>query len=164
MPLVMYADIEAILKEQDVGDTNTKKTHKHLPAAIGNSVISRMPSNELHEKYVQHVGENCIKQFIDYLEEICRKIHEWDDLFLTRIKAQRNAAEIAAFNNATECYLCKKAFVEAKGKGEENNFDHDHLTGLYRGAACVTAIGKWCNHAAVLQYTSTTIVDMTITI
>ena len=61
-----------------------------MPAAIGNIVISRAPGNELHEKYVEHVGANCIVQFIEYLEEICRKIHEWDNLFLTRIKAQRN--------------------------------------------------------------------------
>ena len=52
MPLVMYADIEAILKKQDVTETNTKKTHRHMPAAIGNIVMSRMPDNELHGKYV----------------------------------------------------------------------------------------------------------------
>ena len=51
MPLVMYADIEAILKEQDVAETNTKKTHKQMPAAIGTIVISRMPGNELREKW-----------------------------------------------------------------------------------------------------------------
>src|SRR3981189_3902359 len=136
MPLVMYADIEAILKEQDVAETNTKKTPKHMPAAIGNIVISRMPGNELHEKYVEHVGANCIGQFIKSLEEICRKIHEWEESFFTRIKAQRNFAEKEAFDAATECYLCKRVFAEAKGAGEEKNFDHDHLTGVYRGAAC----------------------------
>src|SRR3981189_1189276 len=135
MPLVMYADIEAILKEQDVAETNTKKTHKHMPAAIGNIVISRMPGNELHEKYVEHVGAHCIVQFIEYLEEICRKVHEWEESFFTRTKAQRNFAEKAAFDAATECYLCKRIFAEARGAGEEKNFDHDHLTGFYRGGA-----------------------------
>ena len=109
-----------------------------MPAAIGNIVMSRIPGNELHGKYVEHVGENCIKQFITYLEEIYCKIHEWEHAFFTRIKAQRNAAEIAAFENATECYLCRQVFMIAEygDKNCDKNFDHDHLTGLYRGAAC----------------------------
>src|SRR3977135_3050061 len=113
MPLVMYADIEAILKPQNPGELNTKKTHRHYPAAIGNMIISRSPNNELHEKYVEHVGPNCINEFLDYLEQICLKIHAWDDLF--RVKATRNFAEKWAFENATECYLCKK-FLILKGK------------------------------------------------
>ena len=65
-------------------------------------------------------------------------------MFLTRIKAQRNFSDKAAFYEATECYLCKSVFAEARGAGEEKNFDHDHLTGLYRRAAC-----GFCNRKMV---------------
>ena len=40
---VMYADIEAILEKLDVTPTNTQRTHRHIPCAVGNMIISRIP-------------------------------------------------------------------------------------------------------------------------
>ena len=40
MPTVMYADIEAILEKMDpVDGSNTQRTNRHIPCAIGNMII-----------------------------------------------------------------------------------------------------------------------------
>ena len=59
-PTVMYADIEAILEHLPPTQTNTQHTHKHTPCAIGNMIISRIPGNIYHGKYVEHVGPDCM--------------------------------------------------------------------------------------------------------
>ena len=35
------------------------------------------------------------------------------------------------YENAKQCYLCQKEFIDTDGKVR----DHDHLSGAYRGAA-----------------------------
>ena len=87
MPFVMYADIEAILTEQDGAETNTKKTHKHMPAAICNILMSSMPGNRLHGKYVEHVDENCIIQLYCYILLSNRVYNYFHGYKLRNIKA-----------------------------------------------------------------------------
>ena len=136
-PTVMYADIEAILEKLDVLPTNTQRTHRHIPCAIGSMIISRIPDNWFHEKYVEHVGPTCMEQFIDYLEEVAMQVWSWCEGFETRIRDKRSPDELKRFKNASYCYLCNCAFKqESNGKNPDKHFDHDHLTGKYRGAAC----------------------------
>src|SRR5271156_6760732 len=117
MPLVMYADIGAILQHEPVVEANTLKTRKHVPAAIGNIVMSRIPNHPLHGKYVQHYGENCINQFINYLEKICKEIFEIESANYTRIKAQRNFAEIELFKMQRIVIFAGKFLMEIHIKG-----------------------------------------------
>src|SRR5271163_3265220 len=109
----------------------TIKTQQHYPIAIGSMVIAKMDYNELHEKYVEFKGEHCMSDYIDYLEHVCKRIYEWDPT--TRIEADRQPEEWREFNRAIKCYMCAMVFNREKGG---KNFDHDHLTGKYRGAAC----------------------------
>ena len=132
-PLVMYADIEAILTQHtDNKGEYTTLTHKHIPVAIGSMVIGD-PScrGELHQKYVQFTGREWMSEFIDYLEKICMLIKEWNDEGDYRVAAHRTAEAKRAFDKATRCYMCKYFLIKRR-----KNFDHDHLTGKYRGAAC----------------------------
>src|SRR5277367_913511 len=139
MGLVMYADIEAYLSPVEGNDAQkTVKTQRHYPIAIGNMVISKMPNNELHEQYVEFKGEDCMSEYIDYLEYICQRIYDWDPT--TRIKAKREPQDWRDFNSAIRCYMCGMVFKYEKGG---KNFDHDHLTGKYRGAACNSCNRKW---------------------
>src|SRR5277367_4335181 len=90
VPYVMYADIEAVLSELEPEEgANTIKTHDHLPVAIGNMMIMIHKVKEYHEKYVEHVGPDCIVQFVDYMEEMCKKIDLWECQFYTRCEADR---------------------------------------------------------------------------
>ena len=136
-PTVMYADIEAILEKLDVIPANTERTHRHIPCAVGSMIISRIPDIWAHEKYVEHVGPTCMEQFIDYLEKVAMDVWTWSEGFETRIRENRTQDEWNRFKQSTCCYLCKSAFQEPKkGKMTDKHFDHDHLTGKYRGAAC----------------------------
>ena len=137
VPTVMYADIEAILEHlQPQEGSNTQRTQKHKPCAIGNMIISRIPNNRYHGKYVEHVGENCMSEFITYLEELAFQVWSWAENFETRIKAERTKEDEFQFNLQHRCYLCNRPFESKDGKVFEKHFDHDHLTGLFRGAAC----------------------------
>ena len=114
MGLVMYADIEAYLRWLDMDETQkTIKTQQHYPIAIGSMVIAKMEHNELHEKYVEFKGEDCMSHYIDYLEHVCRRIYEWDPT--TRIKADRKPEEWREFNRAIKCYMCAMVFNREKG-------------------------------------------------
>ena len=136
----MYADIKAILEKLDVEEANTVRTHRHIPCAIGNVIISRIPENRYHGKYVEFVGADCMTTFIDYLEEVAHQVYSWDTGFETRVRAQRTKVEIRLFDMENQCYLCGFPFEGVDGNEKQKHFDHDHLTGHYRGAACA-----WCN-------------------
>ena len=143
VPLVMYADIEAILEHVDYSDNdNTQKTRHHVAVAIGSMIISEMPSNPYHEQYVEYVGRQCMIEYIEYLERLCGEIYHWDLQYLTRIKAHRTPDEENAFKIETNCYMCGDLFETERGIIKK--FDHCHVTGKYRGAAC----GK-CNREMV---------------
>jgi hypothetical protein len=146
----MYADIEAILKDiNTVKGAKTTLTQQHYPVAIGNIIKSRIPNHELNSKYVKYSGEDCMQHFVEYLEQICAKISADAEEFLTRVKAQRTASENFIFNKAKKCYMCNTTFIFKDDEKSCKNFDHDHLTGKYKGAACNT-----CNRKMVQARTS----------
>src|SRR5438477_2271926 len=91
---VKYADIEAILEHlpTKVG-VNTQHTHKHTPCAVGCMIISRIPNNRYHGKYVEFVGPTCMTQFLDYCEEVLMQVFSWATNFETRCVAQRTPLE-----------------------------------------------------------------------
>src|SRR3977135_3873431 len=133
----MYADIEAILEKMDpIESKNTQRINRHIPCAIGNMIVSRIPGNQFHGKYVEYSGKECMSEFINYLEHVARQVHCWSRGFETRVRAQRTAQEKRKYNSENQCYLCTKSFDTPGDKGSQKHFDHDHLTGLYRGAAC----------------------------
>ena len=78
--------------------------------------------------------------FIDYLEEVAHQVYSWDAGFEARVRAQRTKVEIRLFDMENQCYLCNFPFQGVDGTEKQKHFDHDHLTGHYRGAACA-----WCN-------------------
>src|SRR5437773_608777 len=136
-PTVMYADIEAILEHLPAKDgVNTQHTHKHTPCALGCMIMSRIPNNRYHGKYVEFVGPDCMTQFIDYAEEVLFQVYSWAENFETRCIAQRTPLEQRSFDLEHRCYQCKMPFTRKDGKSRDKHFDHDHITGLYRGAAC----------------------------
>src|SRR5271167_1905987 len=135
-PTVVYADIEAILEKREATHTNTQKTHLHIPCAIGAMTISRIPNCEIHEKYAEFVGEDCMTTFIDFLEELAHDVWQWAEGVETRQGAHRTAEEYKDFNAKTSCYMCLDPFKELPTGKLDKHFDHDHLTGKYRGAAC----------------------------
>ena len=83
-----------------------------------------------------------MEQFVDYLEQLAMQVWSWCSNFETRIKADKTPLEWQKFNKSFRCYMCNVSFEEPDKKGNKikKHFDHDHLTGEFRGAAC-----HYCN-------------------
>ena len=84
-----------------------------------------------------------MEQFIDYLEMMAKEIWVWSEE-ATRVKAIKTKADLEAHRLAVACYMCNKRFDNSNKI--EKNYDHDHITGVYRGAAC-----DWCNRKMYLS-------------
>ena len=74
-----------------------------------------------------------MEQFIEYLEDTVASLYERNKS-QTREKAVVTEKDQEAHDKAKSCVWCKSVFDSTElGK---KVFDHDHLTGEYRGAAC----------------------------
>ena len=136
---VMYADIEAVVMKNAAADAdaNTVKTHVHVPIAIGSVIISRVPKSLFHENYLVQIGVDCIIKFIEYVEFVCRELWVDNASEYWRQVADRTKDELKIFNESTICYMCNKILEPSK-----KHFDHDHVTGKFRGAAVNHVTGK----------------------
>src|SRR5438552_8945330 len=129
---IVYADIEAILERCD--DTSTGKLQKHEPCCIGAYWVSKGEALANGGEYHDFKGKECINNFVDYIEELATYIHERNKS-QTRVPALKKYDEIVKHDAATHCHWCKNIF-DSTDNLRKKVFDHDHLTGEYRGAAC----------------------------
>ena len=82
-------------------------------------------------EYFCFEGEDCITEFLKTLEVKAVDCYKFNQTHLRSTMTPLPRAEIIAYEQASQCYLCHKAF----GKRIKCR-DHDHLTGIFRGAAC----------------------------
>src|SRR5438552_709691 len=123
---VVYADIEAILEKC----TTAGKLQKHVPCCVGAYWVSKVGG----AKYSEFKGQDCILNFVNYIEELATHIYERNKTE-TRVSALKKSDDLATHDAATACIWCKKDFIDDDSL-RRKVFDHDHLTGKYRGAAC----------------------------
>ena len=140
LPFVMYADFESILVKQENNDGDetkswTNKTQLHV--ADGFAVYIKSIDPDFYKEPYIYTGPNAAEHFIDYVvsqEEEIRNIYEEPLPIPDLDQLQRDE-----FDNATECYLCRGAFVTDQSSKDFRNkkkvLDHCHITGVYRGAA-----------------------------
>lgn len=138
IPIVVYADFEASLLPTapiDADITTRTKYQKHEPNSY--CLLLKSPLEEEHLKQYGlslkpqiYRGENAASKFVDTLYEIAKKV---EDLYKQKVPMKElNIDQQQAFNAASNCCLCDIYFNEENYKVR----DHDHLTGIYRGAAC----------------------------
>ena len=131
---MVYADIEALIKEIHNCDPNpnksyTKKYQKHEPVSFSyyvkcfdNSVCE--PILRTYTKATPE-GEDAMDVFIKWLEEDVKAI--------ANIKPKKmifTEEDKERFNESKECWICEEPFKDNKVR------DHCHYTGRYRGPAC----------------------------
>src|SRR5437773_7398848 len=133
---VIYADMEAIL-EKCIHDDDSNLLQRRIPCCVGAYWVSKVET--FKGQYDEFKGVNCIAEFVDYLEEKAKYLHDRNKTLSTRIKAERTREEMVRHLASTSCIWCKYDFIDGDNKFSKV-FDHDHLTGKYRGAAC-----KQCN-------------------
>ena len=132
---VAYADIEAYIDDS---------TGVHTPAMVGVYVVLN-PSLKLDSldkslrellpstKIKVFVGETCVQEFLEYIDNLVKNIYLLDQKsFLFRQKKNLSRDEMNKFMLTRNCYICNLEFDNTSNKVQ----DHDHYTGLYRGAAC----------------------------
>ena len=119
VPFTIYCDFEAY---NVIG--NNEKEQK--PLCWGMYIHSNYP--ELFKStYYQWYGEDSSKKFTETIEHLQ---NHFSQLLKTNNPIQPlTYDEDIKFQNEKTCYYCGKELVEDKVK------DHDHLNGLYRGAA-----------------------------
>src|SRR6266853_869384 len=129
---IIYADIEAILERCE--NTASGKLQKHIPCCIGAYWVSKAETLANGGQYSEFKGKDSIFSFVNYIEELVKYMYERNKT-QTRIPALKKYNDLVAHEAATACCWCKKLFVSDDSL-RRKVFDHDHLTGRYRGAAC----------------------------
>ena len=123
----VYADIEALLRPQEDGS----KTH--VPIAVASQTVwhdhFQKDSTEQHV----FIGESCISQFLDHLEDIMQNNIKL--LEKTREKISMNSHEQKRHDAATHCAFCEIEF-DYNDKNKLKCADHDHISSLYLQALC----------------------------
>ena len=134
-PFVIYADFESILKPLDTHETDPNKSYtmkyqEHKPVSFV-YYIKSFNENVYKSKLKKYVREeeedpDVIDIFLKWLEEDVKIISE-----LGKKKMIITKEEQEQFNQASDCWICKK-----KLNIQDKVRDHCHFTGRYRGAAC----------------------------
>ena len=132
-PFAIYADFESLIKpidncDPDPNKSYTKKYQKHEPVSFTYYIKSFNES--VYESrlrgYIKEKPEDPdpMDIFINWLEEDVKAIAniEVKPMIFTEEDKQE-------FNNASDCWICGEYL------GNDRVRDHNHYTGLYRGAA-----------------------------
>lgn len=129
VPFVIYADFECILKPDGKGG------NEHIPSCFCYHIKCQYQEHETLRGYDGkpfgevriYTGKDCMEQFFKSIFFDTKLIH--DIIQYTDNPYIRRPGDDALFRNATECHICRKPL------GFQRHLDHDHFTGLYRGAA-----------------------------
>ena len=130
-PFIVYADFEALVIASD--RTGPDRGHKsfdyetQIPCSVAYYVVSCFP--QFTNKFDSHDGPDCVDWFLDRMLELQKEaIHFYYDekrIIMTPTDEQ-------TFKTSPNCWICGKDFDAARNDRVK---DHDHITGMYRGAA-----------------------------
>jgi hypothetical protein len=146
VPFMAFYDFEAVLEPVPNGDkcfNCLKKNVQSCPHSI--KVINRqIPScyslivvdNDRNIRFSSnYTGRNCVQHFLNALfsfrDNVFSMLKEKEEMIITE-------GQELEYQKATHCHICEKPFTK---HDVSNRFlgrkchDHDHLTGLYLGAA-----------------------------
>jgi hypothetical protein len=126
VPLVYYADLEAVLRKIDTKN----KIQKHEACSYGFLALSDFYKN--FKVYTGNSANETTNNFIQSLIDEGKKLNE---ILLNRIEMFKlpnlNEEEEIKFQKANKCHFCNEEFDDEDIKVR----DHCHLTGKFRGAA-----------------------------
>ena len=134
VPFIIYADFESLLLPEDPTGSRVKRRRttlidRHIPCAVGIYVVSA-DANYFAPTYETFTGPNVVQWFLGRLVEISEKLRL---LLSDPQRLVMREADWVAFNASNVCWICNQTFdlryPETKVR------DHDHLTGVFRGAA-----------------------------
>jgi hypothetical protein len=123
-PIVIYADFEAITASDDQRTKKTMKYQQHIGCSYGYKVVSQYSQWEYPYKFYR--GEDAILNFLKSIKTLY-----WDLLkqLKTNIELVMTEQNEKDFQSSVNCHICSKVM------GKDRVRDHDHYTGIFRGAA-----------------------------
>ena len=129
LPFAIYADFECILTKL----TNSSKfRRRHIACSFGMQLVS----NYLCEEPFLFRGNETGGED-EVLEKFYEKLNEYATRICAVLKTNKplnmSEGEKKSHNQAKTCYLCNQKFTKLQGQFKVK--DHDHFTGMYRGAA-----------------------------
>ena len=125
-PFIVYADFESLVVPYQGPQSfcNSYQTHMHEVCSFGYIVVR---SDGVHGDPVIYRGPNASQRFLQEMNAIYQQcslqLQNPAPMVLTQ-------SDLDAFDNSTHCHICNKAFTH-----DVRVKDHDHITGLFRGAA-----------------------------
>ena len=130
-PFVIYADYESNLKPIDKVTNATTYYQQHELCSAAALLVSTISA--IYNTCAIFTGKNALSEFLNQLIN-------WETDCIEHLK--RNAPmnkltkqQQTDYNNAKQCYLCRRDFqVPENSKGGKFR-DHDHFTGHFLGAA-----------------------------
>src|SRR5277367_63745 len=134
VPYVLYCDMESLLKPMHEASRNTVKFQKHTACSFG--IYAHSVYNNIKEPLTIYRGPNAAEKFLEKVKEYALEIYDYLQKDNTMVITPEEEEQYAA---ATTCFICHGGFT----KGNKKDHDHNHYTGLYRGAACNNCNLKW---------------------
>ncbi len=131
-PFVIYADLESSIAPEEAfnkGKQISFKPHKCISWA---SVTVCRDNKKFSKAPTLYTGPNSILHLLKHLESEKNRIREVLDT--VNYSLELTLDNLKEFNNATKCYICHFPFDFMPTFCKV--YDHNHLNGKYRGAAC----------------------------
>ena len=130
-PIAVYVDFEALTVpvsscEPSPSDSFLQAYQLHEPFSVGVQVVCDF--DEARSQRIELRGRDVANQLIDHLADLAK---EYDDLLKHPTPLLMREEDEVAFQNSDACHICKGPFLPNSARVR----DHDHFTGLFRGAA-----------------------------
>ena len=134
LPFVIYCDFESNnipiqTVKPNPNESYINKIFKQEINSYGIYIKSNYP-NIIKSQYFSYIGNDVKEKFVEKIISIYNKI-SYETYKRKDNKPILSKQEEEEFKESTNCYLCKKEFKE-----ENKIREHNHFTGVYRGAAC----------------------------
>ena len=135
-PYIVYADCESLIRPMSEPIQCGRNTTRDSEHVICSARFIMVCSDGTVMRTFEHRGEDAMEMFLAALEEeeeyITEDLSCPQELVLTRQELQR-------YREATRCWICEKP-LPAYGDDIHDHFnyrvrDHDHISGVFRGAA-----------------------------
>ena len=126
VPLVYYADLEAILR---------KLNHRKYRARHEACAYSFFALGDFYKNFIKYTGKSAKDSMNSFVQTLKDEASKLSDILKQRLEQFKNhnlsINEEKDFQKSKQCHFCKKEFTENDTKVR----DHCHLTGKFRGAA-----------------------------
>ena len=138
MNYIIYVDLECLLVKYDTCTNNSNRSYtineaQHIPSGYSISILDNSTNSS---KVLYYREKDCNQKLCKELREIGEELFDTEENPMIPLTPEQKRFH----NNAKRCHICQSQFysedhVSVKSTNYRKVKDHDHYTGIYRGAA-----------------------------